>query len=145
SLVGTEGDTEMVAARIMERLNVDIELEARTATGSTIGRMTDLSGAIDHASAMLLEAPYAADRKVINIVGNGRDNFAVEPVGSRDAALARGTTINGAVLGPDRSLYYYYQLEVIGGPGAFVLSADSPTKIAEMLARKFRFDIAMTR
>jgi hypothetical protein len=129
----------------MERLNVDIEVEARTATGSSIGRMTDLSGAIDHASEMLLKAPYATDRNVINIVGNGRDNFGVEPAGSRDAAVARGATINGVVLGADRSLFYYYRLEVIGGPGAFVLSAGNPAKIAEMLARKFRFDIAMTR
>lgn len=94
---------------------------------------------------MLLKAPYPTDRNVINIVGNGRDNFGLEPKGSRDVALARGATINGAVLGPDRALYYYYKLEVIGGPGAFVLSADNPTKIVDMLARKFRFDIAMTR
>ena len=145
SLIETQSDTEVVAARIMERLNVDIELEARTATGSSVGRMTDLSGAIDHTSDMLLKAPYGTDRNVINIVGNGRDNFGVEPASSRDAALDRGATINGAVLGADRSLYYYYRLEVIGGPGAFVLSADDPTKIAEMLARKFRFDIAMAR
>jgi len=145
SLIGTESDTEIAASRIMKRLNVDVELEARTTKGSSGGRMTDLSGAIDHASTMLLEAPYATDRKVINIVGNGRDNFGVEPADSRDAALARGVTINGAVLGADRSLYHYYRLEVIGGRDAFVLSADNPTKIAEMLVRKFRLDIAMTR
>lgn len=143
TIIGTEGDTEAVAAHILERLSVDSALEA--AAGSSIGRMTDLSGAIDHASAMLLKAPYATDRSVINIIGNGRDNFGIEPAGSRDAAIARGATINGAVLGPDRSLYYYYRLEVMGGPGAFVLSADDPGRIADMLARKFRFDIAMTR
>ena len=36
--------------------------------------MTDLSGAIDHAAILLLTAPYAADRSVINVIGNGWDN-----------------------------------------------------------------------
>jgi hypothetical protein len=106
-------------------------------------RMTDLSGAIDHAAVLLLSAPFAADRSVINVIGNGWDNVGEGPRAARDRVIAAGGTINGVVLGLDPILMSYYRGNVIGGPGAFLLSAGDPTAMTDVLARKFLYDIAL--
>ncbi len=104
--------------------------------------MTDLSGAIDHAAVLLLTAPYVADRSVINVIGNGWDNVGEGPRRARDRFTAKGGTINGVILGFDPVLMGYYRSTVIGGPGSFLLSVDHPAAMAEVLARKFLYDIA---
>jgi Ca-activated chloride channel homolog len=106
-------------------------------------RMTDLSGAIDHAAILLLSAPYAADRSVINVIGNGWDNVGEGPRAARDRVIATGGTINGVVLGFDPVLMSYYRGNVIGGPSAFLLSVSDPTAMTDVLARKFLYDIAL--
>jgi hypothetical protein len=105
--------------------------------------MTDLSGAIDHAAVLLLTAPYLADRTVINVIGNGWDNVGEGPRRARDRVLAKGVTINGVVLGFDPVLMGYYRSSVIGGRGAFLLSADDPAAMVKVLERKFLYDIAL--
>jgi hypothetical protein len=107
--------------------------------------MTDLSGAIDHAAILLLTAPYVADRSVINVIGNGWDNVGEGPRRARERVIAKGGTINGVILGFDPVLMGYYRSSVIGGPGAFLLSVADPTGMAEVLARKFLYDIALQR
>lgn len=104
--------------------------------------MTDLSGAIDHAAVLLLTAPYAAERSVINVIGNGWDNVGEGPRAARDRVVAAGATINGVVLGIDPVLSSYFRDHVIGGPGAFLLSAGNPSAMTDVLARKFLYDIA---
>jgi hypothetical protein len=37
----------------------------------------------------------------------------------------------------------YYRSTVIGGPGAFLLSVEEPSQMADVLARKFLNDIAL--
>jgi hypothetical protein len=105
--------------------------------------MTDLSGAIDHAAILLLTAPYVARRSVINVVGNGWDNVGEGPLQARDRFVATGGTINGVVLGFDPVLMDYYRGNVVGGPGAFVLSIEQPSQMSDVLARKFLNDIAL--
>lgn len=105
--------------------------------------MTDLSGAIDHAAVLLLTAPYEAKRSVINVIGNGWDNVGEGPRAARDRVVASGASINGVVLGIDPVLFSYYSSYVIGGPGAFVLSAGNPAAMTDVLARKFLYDIAL--
>jgi hypothetical protein len=105
--------------------------------------MTDLSGAIDHAAILLLTAPFTARRSVINVIGNGWDNVGEGPLHARDRFVATGGTINGVVLGFDPVLMDYYRGNVVGGPGAFVLSVEQPSQMADVLARKFLNDIAL--
>jgi hypothetical protein len=105
--------------------------------------MTDLSGAIDHAAILLLTAPFAARRSVVNVIGNGWDNVGEGPLRARDRLVAKGGTINGVVLGFDPVLMDYYRSTVIGGPGAFLLSVDEPSQMSDVLARKFLNDIAL--
>lgn len=105
--------------------------------------MTDLSGAIDHAAILLLTAPFATDKSIVNVIGNGWDNVGEGPQNARDRIVAQGGTVNGVILGFDPVLMGYYRSTVIGGPGAFLLSVDDPAAMSEVLARKFLYDIAL--
>lgn len=107
--------------------------------------MTDLSGAIDHAAILLLTAPFAADKSIVNVIGNGWDNVGEGPQRARDRIVAQGGTVNGVILGFDPVLMSYYRSTVIGGPGAFLLSIEDPAAMPAVLARKFLYDIALGR
>jgi hypothetical protein len=106
-----------------------------------IGRLTDLSQAIEFADAMLLTAPYTGDRAVVNIVGNGTDNVGDDPTQARDGFVARGGTINGVVLGDDPEMIAYYRDWVIGGRTSFVMSISRESTMTDALVRKFIADI----
>ena len=107
-------------------------------------RMTDLSGAIDHAAVLLLTAPFAADRMVLNVIGNGWDNVGEGPARARDRLVGAGGIINGVILGEDPVLADYFRQNVIGGPGAFVITARDKSAITTVLARKFLRDVALS-
>jgi len=131
-----------IAARAIEaRQLVDLELEGRAQVEWYIGRLTDLSQAIEYADAMLLTAPYTGDRAVVNIVGNGTDNVGDDPTQARDGFVARGGTINGVVLGDDPEMIAYYRDWVIGGRTSFVMSISRESTMTDALVRKFIADI----
>lgn len=141
TLIESRDDAEAVARTVEARKLIDVELEGREQIAWYIGRLTDLSQALDHAGEMLLTAPFATERTVINVIGNGKDNVAEAPGPSRDRILARGGTINGVVLGADAAAVAYYRQSVIGGPAAFVMTAGDPATLADAFARKFIGDI----
>ncbi len=143
TLIASEADALAVARRIEARLRVDVELEARRNEKFYIGRLTDLSQAIDHAAAMLRTAPFVGERSVVNIIGNGEDNVGEDAEVARDRTVEAGTTVNGVVLGDDPIVLDYYRRQVAGGPGAFVMSTGEPAAMAETLRRKFLYDIVM--
>jgi Ca-activated chloride channel homolog len=107
-------------------------------------RMTDLSGAIDHAAVLLLTAPFAADRMVLNVIGNGWDNVGEGPVQARDRLVGAGGIINGVILGEDHVLADYFRQNVIGGRGAFLVTVKDKSAITSVLARKFLRDVALS-
>jgi len=62
---------------------------------------------------------------VIDISGDGVNNHGLSPVVARARAVARGITINGlAILNEEPTLDRYYTTQVIGGAGAFLLTAN---------------------
>ena len=64
---------------------------------------------------------------------------------ARDDAVAAGSGINGLpilALEPDLDRYYYDN--VIGGPGAFVIAAQSYETFAEAVLKKLILEIAGT-
>ena len=139
--IASPQDAEIAARAIEARQLVNLELEGRAQVEWYIGRLTDLSQAIEHADAMLLQAPYAGGRAVINIVGNGEDNIGEDSRLARDRFVARGGTINGLVLDGDPTIVEYYRALVIGGRGAFVMSVDRDAAMADAFVRKFIADI----
>lgn len=114
-------------------------------TARRLGQLTDLSGAIEYGGGMLRAAPFATDRPILNILGNGIDNVGESPKWARDRLVAQGATINAVVIGHDRGVFSYFRTEVIGGPAAFVLSARNPEALVEVLERKFATEIANAR
>ena len=122
-LIGSAEEALSVSLEISEQLNAIV--------GSNVvvklGALTDVSGAIDYGAMMLQTAPFETDRRIINIIGNGFDNV------TESAWPAR-----------DRTIYDYVKREVIGGPDAFVLSANDPEHLVEVLARKFMTEIVLT-
>ena len=84
-----------------------------------------------------------AARKVIDVSGDGSNNRGRAATTARDEAVAAGITINGlpiTALEPD--LDRYYRDNVIGGPGAFVIAAESYETFADAILRKLIVEIA---
>jgi hypothetical protein len=142
-LIASREDANAAADEIEARLRVNVNLEARKNQAFYVGRLTDLSQAIDHANEMLGRAPFATDRSVVNVVGNGSDNVGEDAHFARDRIVEIGATVNGVVLDDDPIVRDYYRRQVIGGPGAFVMSVGETTTMVNVLRRKFWYEIAM--
>lgn len=114
-------------------------------------RRTSISGAIAYAADSLETNIYAGLRQVIDISGDGPNNNGAPVTGARDAAVAKGITINGLPLMTRDGmgsrwhlddLDAYYRACVIGGPGAFVIPVLNWTEFAEAVRRKLVLEIA---
>jgi hypothetical protein len=104
---------------------------------------TSLSGAIDIAGRLLRESGYKAERRIIDISGDGSNNSGRLPNFARDEAVADGITINGlAILKNEPQLDSYYQANVVGGRGAFVLTASDFDDFAEAIFVKLIREVA---
>lgn len=103
--------------------------------------MTDIAQAVESALRIAMTAPYQATRSVINILSNGVDNDGQDPRPVRDQALALGMTINGIVFGPNQNLPDYFRQNIIGGPGAFLMTVVEPAELPVALERKFWQDL----
>ncbi len=80
---------------------------------------------------------YEGYERKIDVSGDGRRNTGPPPSGARALANAAGITINGlAILKDDAGLAGYYEREIAGGPGSFVVSADTFEDFADAMARK---------
>ncbi|MCJ2070415.1 DUF1194 domain-containing protein [Methylobacterium sp. J-030] len=126
-IIGSAQDAVVFAARLAA---VPRPFYGRTAIGSALGFATDL----------LARAPFRTERRVIDVSGDGTGNAGRSIADARDAAVSAGITINGIVVltdpegmpsflkdhtNPAGGLVAYYRNTVIGGEGAFVMSAES--------------------
>ena len=120
---------------------------------------TGIGAALRYCASYLDEAPFRAERAVIDLTGDGYDNQplaindGVVPLPQiRDSVVARGIIINGTpILGAAeplpryKSLLEYYSAEVIGGSGSFVEPVENPNDIASFagaLRRKLVAEVA---
>jgi hypothetical protein len=112
---------------------------------------TSISGAINFAMPLFEENPYRGIRRVIDISGDGPNNNGTPVTPARDAALAKGITINGLpimVKEPSYStmdienLDFYYEDCVIGGPGSFVVAIKDRDKFKEAIRTKLLLEVA---
>ena len=110
------------------------------------GGGTSISGAIDTGMALLFDNPYKAARRVIDISGDGSNNRGRPAAVARDEAIRAGVGINGLpILAIEPDLDRYYEHNVIGGPGAFVVAAKSYDAFAEAILKKLIAEIAAQR
>ena len=119
---------------------------------------TSISGGIDAAVAQLARAPFSAERRTIDVSGDGTNNAGRDVGQARDEALALGVTINGLVIlsdtplpwnpehtNPPGGLTKYYLDNVIGGPGSFVLEAKDFNSFGQAIVKKMIAEIADAR
>ncbi|MFL6798913.1 MAG: DUF1194 domain-containing protein [Xanthobacteraceae bacterium] len=116
---------------------------------------TSISGGIEFAVAQLERAPLAGPRRTIDVSGDGTNNAGRDVKLARDEAVAKSIVINGLVILSDRpvpwnaehtnpagGLEKYYQENVIGGPGAFVLVAENFNSFGRAIIKKLIAEIA---
>jgi Protein of unknown function (DUF1194) len=104
---------------------------------------TSISGAIDYAVPLLLESPFKGARRVIDISGDGSNNRGRPATSARDDATRAGIIINGLpILALEPDLKRYYSDHVIGGPGAFVVAAESYETFADAIIKKLIREMA---
>lgn len=104
---------------------------------------TSISGAMVFAEAMFLALPYEADRKVLDISGDGKNNAGPDPAAARKRLIDMGVTINGLpIIKEEPDVATYYETTIIGGRGAFMLTAHGHDAFAEAVQRKLELELA---
>jgi hypothetical protein len=116
---------------------------------------TSISGGIDFAVARFARAPFASERRTIDVSGDGTNNAGRDVTQARDEALALGIAINGLVILSERPLPWnpehtnppgglanYYRENVVGGPGSFVLEAKDFGSFGQAIVKKMIAEIA---
>jgi hypothetical protein len=107
------------------------------------GGGTSISGAIDYSRRLLIASPFTGTRRTIDVSGDGANNIGRPAQAARDEAVRDGITINGLpILAVEPDLDTYYFENVIGGPGAVMVPADSYESFAEAILRKLIIEIA---
>ncbi|MGF1612313.1 MAG: DUF1194 domain-containing protein [Kiloniellales bacterium] len=108
-----------------------------------IGGGTAIGAALEFSLRQFERSPFASRRQVIDLSGDGRTNQGAEPAPIRDQAVARGITINGlAILNEDPYVGRYYSFNVIGGTGAFVMTAADYEDFEDAMLQKLIKEIA---
>jgi hypothetical protein len=120
---------------------------------------TSISAGIDHAMAALgpelAAAGISAERRVIDVCGDGTSNSGRDVTAARDEAVAAGFTINALVIhsdpqnariaahvDPPGGLTNWFREHVIGGPGGFVLEVEDFASFPQGITRKLITEIA---
>jgi hypothetical protein len=140
--IASESDARRFGDRVVE-------------TPRSFAGMTSLSGAIDYSVQQLARAPFTSDRRVIDVSGDGNNNSGRPVTEARDEALEKSITINALVIltpegesfrpehtNPPGGLEKYFQDNVIGGPGAFTVVAESHQAFERALTKKLIQEIA---
>ena len=112
--------------------------EALVAAPRSVQSYNAIGDAIHHASHMLREGPFTAEQLVIDVSGDGPDMRSQRPAPvARDIVVRRGMVVNGlAIAAPGSALVEHYRRDVMGGPGAFVMEAESRRDLARSLRAK---------
>jgi hypothetical protein len=121
---------------------LDFAGQVRGAGRLVPGGATAIGNAIDASVLWILGNGYRGERMIIDVSGDGRSNEGGSPALARAAANAAGITINGlAILNEEPDLGRYYIAGVVGGPGAFLMTAASFEDFAAAMRRKLYFEI----
>ena len=112
----------------------------RVVGGTGIGR------ALFFCMLMIERSAFESPRRVVDLSGDGAESttryFRAEVGQAKARARASKITINGlAIMNDEPKLDLYYQLGVIGGPGAFLLTVDEFEDFADAMRRKLLREI----
>lgn len=137
-------DSPGAARRFAEKLS-----EAPRASQS----WTAVGAALAHAGQRFDNSGFAPKRRVIDVSGDGRTNDGPPAEIVRDKLVAQGIVINGLPVmmnrtnfgrPPDLMLDKYYEENVIGGPGSFIIVADNFDHFSRAVRTKLVREISGT-
>lgn len=112
---------------------------------------TGVGAAMRYAASKFESGPFASRRMVIDMSGDGRNNNGPPADIVRDELVARHIVINGLPIiserpnfgrPPDRELDRWYEENVIGGPGSFMMVAQGFGDFARAVRNKLSREIA---
>jgi hypothetical protein len=110
---------------------------------------TSISGALDFAAAQFAKSGFTSEREAIDVSGDGPNNAGVPVVPERDAAVAKGITINGLPILLKKAdpfgipnLDEYYQQCVVGGPGSFMIPVTDVDNFKTAIRRKLIIEVS---
>ena len=116
---------------------------------------TSIGGGINFAAAQVSRAPFEAERRAIDVSGDGTNNAGRDVQLDRNQAIAKHITINGLVILTDikdsrnprhtncpEGLEKYYRDNVIGGPGSFVMVAEDFSSFGHAIIKKLVAEVA---
>ncbi|SLN10999.1 hypothetical protein PSA7680_00096 [Pseudoruegeria aquimaris] len=110
-----------------------------------------IGGALLDAKRLIEQNDFKGWRRVIDFSGDSPNSFSGPPVeAARQEVVAAGITINGLPIlcrfcdSPARypDLAEEYEERIIGGPGAFVVTARNEEDLAEAIRRKLILEIS---
>lgn len=110
---------------------------------------TSISETLAFARRLISANNFQAKRSVIDISGDGPNNYGAPAPVARDAALREGITIDGLPIMLERAssaptipdIDAYYRHCVIGGPGAFLMRVRSLGEFADAIRTKLVTEI----
>jgi hypothetical protein len=116
---------------------------------------TSIGAGINFAMAQLAKAPFDAERRAIDVSGDGTNNAGRDVTFFRNQAVERGIIVNGIVIltdiqfaqnpqhtNPPGGIEKYYRENVIGGPGSFVMVAEDYNSFGRAMVKKLIAEIA---
>ena len=112
---------------------------------------TSIYGALQFAKPLFDTSGYHGLRRIIDVSGDGTNNYGPPVTLMRDEVLDAGITINGLPIMLSRpygsgtdiaNLDVYYEDCVIGGPGAFVIAIHDRQQFKEATRTKLVLEIA---
>lgn len=114
------------------------ELAPRTYTNGN----TAIGSALAFATPRFASNSFTSGRQVIDVSGDGVTNHGANTLAARDAALAAGVdAINGIIILGQAGLVDFYQNNVIGGTGSFLLTSTDFNAFNTAIADKLEVEI----
>jgi hypothetical protein len=128
-IIATDKDADRLGASLAE-------IPRRLAEGGT-----SISMALEYAAALFPQAPPSL-RHVIDISSDGRNNIGPPVALSRNKVVKMGITINAlTILNEWPTLDKYFEENVVGGQGNFVIPADDYAAYTEAIYKKLLREI----
>jgi hypothetical protein len=124
--------TRIASAEDARRLAARIRRTNRSSDG-----LTGIADALLAARQLLDSSPFPASRQVVDVSADGMNNVGTTITTARDELIEAGITINGLpILSEEPWLETYFTEYVIGGPSAFVITAQNLDSFADAMKRK---------
>ena len=149
---GSPGGSQTIVewSRVGDIVSAQLLADTLMAAPRTQQSYNAIGDAIHHASHLLREGPFTAEQLVIDVSGDGPDMRSHRPAPvARDIVVRRGMVVNAlAIAVPGQAarggetLEEHYRQNVMGGPGAFVITAESRRDIARALRAKLIREMA---